>query len=136
MRAADDHITQTVIHGDIACHPLEDGERGIGERSVQRAFRCGFIGGPVIVAVAGLPDTVAAVDHAVVFQFAILTAGAVPEAQRQTAVVYQVDLIVNRCLHVQTVCRRRGVGNVHHVVGQRAGVVNDAIDADIKAAAG
>ncbi len=135
MCATDDHVAFAVIDGHITGFSLEDGKCGVGKRCVQRAFWRRLIRGPVVVPLARLPDTITAVDDAVIFQLAIFTAGTIPEAQRQPGMVDQVDLIFHRRLHVQAVCRFRRVSNIHHIVGQCAGVVDDAIDTNVKATA-
>src|SRR5690606_16967735 len=84
----------------------------------------------VVAAAAQLPDTRTAIDAVVELR----TRLAVPEAQFQPGRIDQVDLPAHRRLH-RDVGAGRHVAELEAVVGQRAAIIEDAINAAAEAAA-
>ncbi|MNC02317.1 hypothetical protein D3C75_496900 [compost metagenome] len=135
LRPADGHFTKAGVNRDIPRLAAKHRKRSVAVWRIKAAIRRGDIGGPVVVAGVVLPDTITAVNHAVVFKRATRTTRPVPEAHDRSRTVHQVNLAINGRLHVEIVCRCRRCANIQDVVGQRTGVVEDAINADIKGSA-
>src|SRR5690606_25839785 len=118
---------QTVVHGDFTACPLEDRERAVEERRIDRAIvEC-----PVVVASVVLPDAVATGNRAVIAP----ARGTVPEAQHQPTGVDEVDLMSDRGLHVEIGVRRYGAQGKSRAT-ERAAVVEHPVDAGFEATPG
>src|SRR5690606_6322198 len=125
LHASDVDRAKAGVDRNVARGSLEDGERAVEERCVDRTI----LQGPVVIACGVLPDTIPAGDHPVIAP----ARGAVPEAERQAAGVDQVDLVLDGGLNVEIRAgRQRTEGESR--AAQRTAVIEHPVDARAEAA--
>ncbi len=127
LHPGDADVAGAVVDRHHTRRSLEDGKAGSRtERRIQRAV----LVGPVVV--GRIPDTVAAIDDAIVM---ISDITAIPEIESLAAGIDEVDLVRNGGLHRKIGSRAaaRNGSDGHAVVGEGPAIIHQAIDAGAEA---